>query len=215
MKKFDWDLIRAQLPGRIGTALPGSAAHHRMLPAFRPGAALIPGPDARESGVLLLLYPLADKGTGLVLIQRSEDGGMHSGQIALPGGKREQEDKDIVQTALREAEEEVGLDTSSVEIVGLLSPLFINVSNFVVQPVIAFASQRPELVRSDHEVSRVLYTDIGYLFASRTEEKVQVRSLGDNMFWKAPVYKLEDDSVVWGATAMILSELEVICDTLK
>lgn len=215
MKKIDWDQVRTHLPGKLKEVLPGSAAHHRMLPAFRSNEALIPGPDARESGVLLLLYPGIDKGTGLVLIQRSEDGGTHSGQIALPGGKREQEDKDIVHTALREAWEEVSLNADAVEVVGQLSPLFINVSNFVVQPVIAFTTHRPHLVRAEFEVSRILYTDLEFLFSSRTEEKILVPSLGNNMFWKAPVYKLEDGSIVWGATAMILSELEIICDTLK
>src|SRR5690606_13429418 len=114
----------------------------------------------------------------------------------------------------REAHEELRLDAAAIEIVGQLSPLYINVSNFVVQPVVALSPQRPTLIKSDYEVARILFTDLSYLFSSRTEAKIIIPSMGDNAFWKAPVYKLEDESVVWGATAMILSELELICNTL-
>ncbi len=198
---------------KLAEPLPGAVAHKRMLPAFRAEASLDISDNARESGVLLLLYPEQQR-THLVLIQRSDDGGSHSGQIALPGGKRELSDRDIVHTALREANEEVRLDPENIKIAGQLSPLFVNVSNFLIHPVIAFAEAKPELQQSDYEVARIIYPDLEHLFASRKTERIIIPSKADNMFWEAPVYKLDAETIVWGATAMILSELELLYQTL-
>lgn len=212
---MDWKQIEQQLSLKLKEPLPGTQAHLRMLPRFRNQETLQISDNARESGVLILLYPNEQFETSLVLIQRSDDGGSHSGQIALPGGKRELEDVDIVQTALREANEEVNLETHTVHVIGQLSPLYINVSNFVVHPIVALSNHKPILTKSDFEVSRILYPNLGSLFASKTEEKIIIPSTKTNLVWQAPVYKLEDHSTVWGATAMILSELELVCDTLK
>ncbi|RYD97794.1 MAG: CoA pyrophosphatase [Sphingobacteriales bacterium] len=214
MQTFNWTQFKAQLAQKLVEPLPGSTAHERMLPAFRAVNSLNVSDDARESGVLLLLYPDQQR-THLVLIQRSNDGGSHSGQIALPGGKREMSDRDIVHTALREANEEISLDPENVEIAGQLSPLFVSVSNFLIRPVIAFAAAKPQLHKSDYEVARILYADLEDLFASRKTERIIIPSKGDNMFWEAPVYKLDAATVVWGATAMILSELELLYETIS
>lgn len=214
MHTFNWTQLKAQLAQKLVEPLPGSAAHKRMLPAFRAETSLDVSDNARESGVLILLYPERQR-THLVLIQRSNDGGSHSGQIALPGGKRELSDRDIVHTAMREANEEISLDPESVEIAGQLSPLFVNVSNFLIRPVIAFAPAKPPLQKSDYEVARIIYPDLENLFASRKTERIIIPSKGDNMFWEAPVYKLDAETIVWGATAMILSELELLYATLS
>jgi len=214
MDTFNWPRFKAQLMQKLTEPLPGAAAHKRMLPAFRAETSLNLSDNARESGVLLLLYPEQQR-THLVLIQRSDDGGSHSGQIALPGGKRELSDRDIVHTALREANEEVSLDPENVEIAGQLSPLFVNVSNFLIHPVVAFAGKRPPLHKSDYEVARIIYPDLDQLFAARKTERIIIPSKGDNMFWEAPVYKLDTETIVWGATAMILSELEILYQTLS
>lgn len=214
MDTFNWTAFKVQLARKLADPLPGSAAHKRMLPAFRAISSLDISDNARESGVLILLYPEQGR-THLVLIQRSEDGGNHSGQIALPGGKRELSDRDIIHTALREANEEVSLDPENIGIAGQLSPLFVNVSNFLIHPVIAFADAKPDLQKSDYEVARIIYPDLEQLFASRKTERIIIPSKGDNMFWEAPVYKLDAETIVWGATAMILSELELIYQALS
>lgn len=213
MHTSDWTQLKAQLAQKLQGPLPGNAAHKLMLPKFRTEASLSISDNARESGVLILLYPEQTR-THLVLIQRSNDGGSHSGQIALPGGKRELSDSSIVHTAMREANEEINLDPGAIEIAGQLSPLFVNVSNFLIKPVIGFAPERPVLQKSDYEVARIIYPGLGDLFASRKTEKIRIPSLGDNMFWEAPVYKLDEETIVWGATAMILSELEVLYNTI-
>lgn len=214
MHTFNWTQFKVQLARKLAEPLPGSIAHKRMLPAFRPETSLNISDNARESGVLLLLYPEQQR-THLVLIQRSNDGGSHSGQIALPGGKREPGDRDIVHTALREANEEVSLDPENIKIAGQLSPLFVNVSNFLIHPVIAFAEAKPELHQSDYEVARIIYPDLQHLFGSRRTERIIIPSKEDNMFWEAPVYKLDAETIVWGATAMILSELELLYQTIS
>lgn len=214
MYTFNWTQLKAKLTQQLKEPLPGSAAHQRMLPAFRAATSLDVSDNARESGVLILLYPQQQR-THLVLIQRSEDGGNHSGQIALPGGKRELSDRDIVHTALREASEEVSLDPQNIEIAGQLSPLYVSVSNFLIQPVVAFADAQPRLQRSDYEVARIIYPDLEQLFASRQTERIIIPSRGDNRFWEAPVYKLDTATIVWGATAMILSELEWLYENLS
>lgn len=81
--------------------------------------------------------------------------------------------------------------------------------------MIAFAPAKPPLQKSDYEVARIIYPDLENLFASRKTERIIIPSKGDNMFWEAPVYKLDAETIVWGATAMILSELELLYKTLS
>jgi 8-oxo-dGTP pyrophosphatase MutT (NUDIX family) len=207
--QWNWKYFVSVLKKGLGGALPSSQAHMHMMPSFRTAEMLVPSGDARESGVLILLYPQG-KDVELVLIQRTADGGSHSGQIAFPGGKREQRDESIVATALRESQEEINLNISDVEILGRLSPLYIHVSNFIVYPTIAVCHQKPELQPSEWEVDKILYVNLNNLFKNKTVEKIIIPSLGPNIRLEAPVYKPEPNITVWGATAMILSELEFI-----
>lgn len=213
MKFSSWNHFVQQLEVRLSQALPGFAAHMKMLPESRRNDPLKAGDDARQSGVLILLYPVGDE-VHLVLIERTNDGGAHSGQIALPGGKKEPFDQTIMDTALREAAEEVSLDASEVRILGSLSPLYINVSNFEVHPVVAVASKKPELNGSAFEVARILEPTLAEIFADHTEAKVY-SNINPKQFWKAPVFQLPDETIIWGATAMILSELEDILQGLN
>jgi 8-oxo-dGTP pyrophosphatase MutT (NUDIX family) len=201
----DWNNFSTWLQQRLQQPLPGYSAQTRMMSAYRPEASDAPA-DARQSGVLLLLYPDQNE-TKTVLIQRTLDGGAHSGQIALPGGKQEPSDSSIVHTALREAEEEVHLNTTLVTPIGQLSSLYIPVSKFVVNPVVAIASTKPQLTPSDQEVADILRPSLPLLFHNVQEVSI---TLHNNLKLKAPAYMLEDNRYVWGATAMILSELECI-----
>jgi len=203
-----WNDFVHRLRERLSVSLPGFTAQQRMLPESRKGDPVEAASDARQSGVLILLYPKGRQ-VHLVLIERTNDGGAHSGQIALPGGKKETFDNSIYETALREAREEVSLDSASVEIIGRLSPLYIRVSNFEVHPVVAIATGRPELEGSAFEVARILEPALSEIFEAQSEAKVYSNT-NPQLFWKAPVYMLQEDIIVWGATAMILSELEVI-----
>ncbi|OFX90020.1 MAG: hypothetical protein A2W99_08905 [Bacteroidetes bacterium GWF2_33_16] len=188
----------------LGKDLPGVSAQLKMAPELRPSAGNIKGPNA---GVLILLY-LNNQDINLVLIQRSEYNGAHSGQISLPGGKYEESDKTLIRTALRESQEEIGIDPNEIEILGLLTPLHIPISNFYVQPVVGRYKSIPIFTPDKTEVDKILEIKLKDLIS--TENKSSKEFLFGDKKFEAPIYK-PDNLVIWGATAMILSEfIEVI-----
>lgn len=166
----------------------------------------------RKSGVLLLFYP-DGKSTFFPLIKRPEYLGFHSGQVGFPGGKMELEDENIIQTALREAEEEVGVVRSSVQVLGTLSDLYIPASNFLVSPVVGFLEKRPDMVPEAKEVSRIIHTELPILLNPEIR-KQKILELGPNIRLDTPYFEIERE-VVWGATAMILSELIHLLHSVK
>ncbi|MFT6411681.1 MAG: 8-oxo-dGTP pyrophosphatase MutT (NUDIX family), partial [Flavobacteriales bacterium] len=133
--------------------LPGSIAHNQMMSYARTQANEVRASrtDYREGAVLMMLYPHEDK-YFTSLIVRPEYDGVHSGQIAFPGGAKEEQDSDLMQTALRETEEEVGVHSSAIQIIGALSEIYIPPSNFLVQPYIGILSERPAFLRDEFEV---------------------------------------------------------------
>ncbi len=195
------------LQERLIRSLPGEPAQSRMLRTKRPKVGEAPA-GARESAVLVLLYIQHDR-PEVVLIERISDGSVHSGQIAFPGGSREKSDADLTATALREAREEVALNVEDVRVLGLLTGLYIPVSNFRVYPVLAVAHARPFLYPSDGEVSRILYVPLPELFSRKASVSVQVAETVQ-VTMQVDAYLTEEHTIVWGATAMILSELEAL-----
>lgn len=194
---------------RLKLPLPGSAAHERMLSRLKPSPFDIPE-HARSSAVLSLLFPEKDD-LKLLLIKRTEDGHAHSGQISFPGGRQDPTDVDLRATALREAQEEVGIPSSDVEILGQLTELYIPVSNFLVYPFLAFSERRPQYNLCKAEVDRVLEVPLKEVLSERRKTIARVTSPVDETFVRrVNAYRLDDGSIVWGATAMILSELELI-----
>ena len=163
---------------------------------------------ARDAAVLVLLYPDADGDGRVVLIERTDGGGHHSGEISLPGGKAEPLDADPVATALREAAEEIGLDpTNGVTVVGRLDALWIPVSDFRVTPVVALAVSRPRFTRQAAEVAQILEPRVD-VFLPTNELEIIERTVGG---WPLRYghYQVEGLSV-WGATARILSQLGAV-----
>ena len=159
--------------------------------------------QTRTSAVLILFYPKNDK-PHLTLIKRAIDNTVHSGQISFPGGKVEKSDNSLIHTALREANEEVGIITDSVNIIGQLTKLYIPPSNFDVFPIIGATYETPKFT-INHEVEKVLEVDIRELINPNnyTHKIIQHRN-GNEI--DVPCYFIQDE-VVWGATAMIISEL--------
>jgi 8-oxo-dGTP pyrophosphatase MutT (NUDIX family) len=174
-----------------------------MRPAFRAGE--LPLEGARPSAVLAALLEGA-AGPSIILIERAA-GGVHGGQIALPGGAEEGGDGGSEGAALREAREEIGLDPEAVEVLGLLSPLAVEVSRYIIQPVVGLVRGSPALSPNAFEVAAILEVGIGALLdpASKSERELFVR--GERR--RVPCYAF-GPAVVWGATAMILSELEAL-----
>ncbi|RYD54947.1 MAG: CoA pyrophosphatase [Sphingobacteriales bacterium] len=207
IKKIAWLRDRLQQP------LPGREAQEKMMGRVRPMPPAIPE-NARPSAVLCLLYPV-DAVLNMLLIKRIEDGKAHSGQISFPGGKQDPTDADIRSTALREANEEVGVMSAEVDIIGALTPLYIPVSNFQVYPFVGYMEQRPEFYLSQSEVAGLLEISIDDLLHPDVKTMVQVTSPAlPDLSMKVRAYKLEEH-IVWGATAMIISELETVLTEYK
>ncbi len=203
---MEFDQLIRHLEIRLREPLPGKEAHLQMSPRpvdLRRFESRLPD-NHRKSGVLILFYPESGRAF-FPLIKRPEYPGVHSGQVAFPGGKMEPNDQNVIQTALREAEEEVGIDRSKVEILGRLSDLFIPTSNFLVSPVIGFTEKKPDLIPEEKEVSRIISTELLQLFDPEVRKQTLL-DLGPNFKLDTPYFEI-DGEMVWGATAMILSEL--------
>lgn len=193
----------------LSQPLPGLHAQLRMS-SIRRGQELfgsVPSSKAKPSGVLLLLYPVGED-VFMVFIQRPHYGGIHAGQISLPGGKQEPNDPNLTTTALRESQEEVGLVPETVRILGKLSDLYIPPSRYLVSPFVGCCAVRPEFVRDPAEVEEIIEVNIRDLFS---EGACQVTShkVGLGIYIKAPAFVV-NGHVIWGATAMILSEFKEV-----
>ncbi|MEC9339917.1 MAG: CoA pyrophosphatase [Pseudomonadota bacterium] len=198
------------LPRRLTRALlagpPGDTARHELMPVAVDGTAFdrpAPRNDTRDAAVLLLLYPdTGHRDWYLTLIKRPDYDGVHSGQIAFPGGRREGEES-LTETALRETREEVGVDPGEVTLLGELTPFFVFASNHMVHPFVGYVSVRPGFVPCEIEVAQILEIPLSHLL-----EPANLRHETRELRWgpaRIPFFAV-DDHKVWGATAMVLAE---------
>jgi 8-oxo-dGTP pyrophosphatase MutT (NUDIX family) len=198
-----------RLRTRLALPLPGLAAQEKMTGRVLPMPEKVPA-SARPSAVLFLLFG-KEESLRLLLIQRTADGRAHSAQISAPGGRWEPADADLRTTALRETEEEVGIAPKDVDVLGELTPLYIPISNFLVHPFVGYAPALPPLILSAHEVDGTLEVPLGWLFSAKAKVTTEVRpSSAPGLVLNVPAYKLEDGNIIWGATAMMLAELESV-----
>lgn len=199
------------LRSELDHALPGVDAHLRLAPEIRVRdlkTGETPA-NALESSVLILLYPV-DGRLHTVVILRNEYDGAHSGQISLPGGKREASDTSFEHTALREAKEEIGINPAEIEIIGQLSRFYVKPSNFIIYPFIGYTQARPEFVPDSNEVQKIIeidiFREINYL--NIVNKKLSFRN---SIQINAPGFMVGGE-FMWGATAMIFSELLHVID---
>jgi 8-oxo-dGTP pyrophosphatase MutT (NUDIX family) len=199
-----FDKVIERLKNNISD-LPADRAHQLLAPRHRLSTKeyLRQNPSYKTSCVAVILFP-DDEATRLLLMERQDSSTAHGGQISFPGGKREMDDATLLDTAMREMYEEVGVSPSQVHQIGKLSDLYIPVSNFLVHPFAGYCSSRPVFKPSSREVKNIITPDISvFLLNELPAERFESRSAG----WiEAPYFPYENYRI-WGATAMIISEL--------
>jgi 8-oxo-dGTP pyrophosphatase MutT (NUDIX family) len=204
------DVLESRLRSRLAAPLPGAAAQWRFAPAPPlPGWSPDLTPDtARRAAALILLYPGID-GPSLALTLRRADLPHHPGQVSLPGGALDPGESPLA-AALRETEEEIGVDPASLRVIGPLSSLWVIVSNFLLQPYIAATDVRPDFHPAPHEVAEMLEVPISHLIdagrVSWSRRAVRDREIHYPQFLLA-------GHAVWGATAMVLGEFACLLDS--
>jgi 8-oxo-dGTP pyrophosphatase MutT (NUDIX family) len=205
-----FEKFKQRLKKELSCALPGEAAHQLMMPTVRAEKFVFPSFSTPpvQSAVLILFYTDRLGNIRFPLIQRPTYNGAHSGQVGLPGGKAEPADCDLVHTALRETEEEIGINASKIEVVGRLSELHIGVSNFIVTPVVGFLNSNPTFKLNRQEVEMVIEADVLDILTpeKRKDDTILVRG---EFAIQTPYFEIEN-RIVWGATAMMLNELSMI-----
>lgn len=189
--------------------LPGKDSHLEMLPKLPQGQPIrIQHDTAPRPGAVLIMIYEEEKELRFPLIQRPQYDGVHSGQMALPGGKKEKEDKDLVETALRETQEEIGIAPEDIEVIGSLSTFFVAASNFQILPVIGYSRTTPKFVADNHEVEEVIVASFDHLIAEEKRRETEIK-VSSGLTLHSPYFEL-GGKTVWGATAMMLSEFRVI-----
>lgn len=196
----------SHLSKALQSNLPGADAQYIMAPETKGHREkmLEKDPNPRQGSVMVLFYPVQGV-PYLVLIKRAEYEGHHSGQVSFPGGRKETQDEGMLQTALRETHEEVGVHVPENQIIGALSKLYIPPSKYLVSPFVGFFPQRPAFVPDGYEVSRILEVSLQHLLHEKSVKQKEL-TMASGQILLTPYFDVEGH-VVWGATAMILSEL--------
>jgi 8-oxo-dGTP pyrophosphatase MutT (NUDIX family) len=210
---MDFDEFLISLSKIKNIQLPAEASQFKMSPPFR--RELIKTyksqmKNAKRAGVLALFYPNSLQETHLALILRKTYKGVQSAQIGFPGGKYEEDDKTLKTTALRETKEEIGIAVEHVEIIKQMTEVYIPPSNFYVQPYIGITTNTPKFIKQDEEVEDVIEVPLTQFL---DDAIVVTKSVETSYTTKidVPAYEL-NGYIVWGATAMMLSEIK---DLLK
>jgi 8-oxo-dGTP pyrophosphatase MutT (NUDIX family) len=196
------------LPKIEKVSLPAMDAHLKMAPIERMDALKKLNKDhltPKIAAVMMLVYP-KNGISHIVLIIRNSYPGVHSSQIAFPGGKTELIDKNLAQTALRETEEEVGVRSSSIEVIRPFTEVYIPPSNFMVTPFLGFTETTPKFKLQPEEVAGIIEMPLHELF---NDQIVVERKLMTSyaIAVDVPAFKVQEH-IVWGATAMMISELK-------
>ncbi len=190
---------------RYNAGLPGRSFQINM--AFSARVQFMEAPEnARQSAVLALLF-FENNAPHILLMERSgQKNDPHSKQISFPGGSLDKTDKSLEFCALRETFEEVGLNSEKIEIIGALTPLYIPVSNFKVNPFLAYTIEKLETFILSNEVSSVIKTPISLLLNPENVKREIMRVGPDQVLLETPYFDVFGHKV-WGATAMMLAEI--------
>ena len=211
---MDFEKLISELETELKKPLPGKTGQVDMAPRpinntrfnFRHLE------DVKQSGVMILLYP-ENGSVYFPLMERNKYPGVHSGQISLPGGKMEPDDEHLMNTAKRETSEEMGVPQSSINFLGHLTEMYIEVSNFRVLPSVGYVSNTPKFEEDKREVVNLLKVDLSDLMNPENRNTTE-RRVRDDLELHIPYFNLYGYQV-WGATAMILNEFLTIINRMK
>jgi len=202
----------AKLSEACKAPLPGWNAQKKLINYARPAPQDVSkvDPDARLGAVLALLYPKNGE-LHTVLMMRNTYQGAHSNQVSFPGGAYEKVDGTLWHTALREANEEIGLPGEKVIKIAELTKVYIPPSRFLVTPFLAFTEKVPHFIPDPYEVKRIIETPISPFLDQNSilEKNIFIETYKTNLPIK---YYNVGGETVWGATAMMLSEIAEILE---
>ncbi|MGB5242182.1 MAG: CoA pyrophosphatase [Lutimonas sp.] len=195
------------VPDLISAPLGGLESQLKMVPKERPlfNEKELLKRLPKEASVLALFYPNSLGKTSFLLTLRASYQGVHAAQISFPGGKKEPGDKTFAETALREANEEIGVNPTDIKLLRKISNTYIPPSNFLVHSYVGILAYEPEF-RLNHEVEQIIEVKLSDLLDSRTLKTKRLTTSYMNDV-QVPYYDLNNHTV-WGATAMILSEIK-------
>ena len=196
------------------TQLPGIEAQFKLAPKMRLeyNAKRIEANNPKIAAVLALFYPNDKNTVSLLLTKRAKYNGTHSGQVSFPGGKVEKSDLNLKETALRETFEEVGILQEKIDIVREITEVYIPPSNFSVTPYIGLLNNKP-LFKVNSEVAKIIEIPFSDLLDDSRLASISIT----NSYMKetsVPCFNF-DGSIIWGATAMILSEIKDLLKNMK
>ncbi|MBA2612584.1 MAG: CoA pyrophosphatase [Bacteroidetes bacterium] len=203
-----------KLKNELQKPLPGWPAQYGMAHVSRNkvDVAGLAEQQYKPSAVMILFCMDAADNLYIPLIERFSYNGAHSAQVSFPGGKYEETDGNLQNTARRECFEEIGLQ-HEIEVLGKLTRLYIPVSHFVVEPYVGFCKiKNPKIIPHEREVKNIIKLPLQKLMEDATIEQGTVDADGFKI--KAPYFLVEGNKV-WGATAMILNELKTILRTIS
>lgn len=193
--------------------LPGEVSQFKMSPPFREELAEANKEkmkNAKQAGVMALFYPNKEGETFLILILRKTYKGVHSAQVGFPGGRYEDDDPDLEYTAVRETYEEVGVKMETIQVLRPMTKIYIPPSNFTVSPYFGITKETPKFIKQDEEVEDLIEVSLTHFLDETNVVEVGVMTSME-VELEVPAFAL-NGHIVWGATAMMLSELK---DLLK
>lgn len=207
-----WDFLSA-LRRKLQENLPGKNAHIKMAP--RLGGELLrsfePSVNATPSSVLLLLVGDSPENLEILFTLRSSNLPQHGNQISFPGGHCERGETPI-DSALRETQEETGISPEQIEIIGLLSDLFVPPSDTIITPVVGYLPSKPEFKLNSTEVSECFFVQLVYFLDENNIQEEVWDFAGKKV--RVPLWKVHPTIALWGATAMILAEFTEIVERI-
>lgn len=190
-------------------ALPGIEAQFKLAPEIRKKLGKnidVEKRNPKRAAVLSLLFPDENMEMQMIFMLRKTYQGVHSNQIGFPGGKLENDDDSLEITALRETHEEIGVSSKKITVLRELTEVYIPPSNFLVLPFLGMISERPKYILEEKEVERIIEIPLKQVLSDDfISTKNITTSYAKNL--EVPIFKFEDE-VIWGATAMMLSEIK-------